>query len=276
MRYLVLCVIYKTNPSNSITLFSLAECRCAKENIRVIVWDNSPLRAESVELEWLARNFSNVEYRHSPQNVPLSSAYNTAIREYFLGSISEYDALVLLDQDSSFGPDLFSKATEAAEKYPDADLFLPFVKANGKIISPASLYWFKGVSWGHARSGLVHSRFRAAINSGMIIRSRYLVGQFPGYDERLRFYGTDNYFLQEYAKTQLWLCVLDVEIQHDLARNRDEGVETKLWRHLDNVRALYLLNEKGWVRRTCCQLYCLLYSAKIALQHRDRRFLKWR
>ena len=110
----------------------------------------------------------------------------------------------------------------------------------------------------------------------MIIRSQYLTDQFPGYDERFRFYGTDDYFLQEYAKTQPYICVLKAELIHDLARNSNEEIEVKLWRHVDNIRSLNLLNETGWVRRTCCRLYCLFYSARISIKYRDRRFLEWR
>ena len=275
MRYLILCVLYKTVPSNSSSLCSLAKCAQVGQGSKVTVWDNSPTHAGEAELQWLARTFPSVEYRHTPQNVALSSAYNTVIREYFCGNRQELDALVLLDQDSEFSPDFLDKATAAAEVYPDVALFLPLVRANDRIVSPGILYWFKGTSWKNARSGLVRSRFRTAMNSGMIIRSQYLGGQFRGYDQRIRFYGTDDYFCQQYAQTQPWLYVMDVEIQHQLALDRDEELEVKLWRHRSNIHAVVLLNEKGLIRRSACHLYCFLYCAKSALLHRDIRFLKW-
>lgn len=273
MRFLALVVLYKVPISGSETMRSLANS-AANHELRAVVWDNSPEQAAESEIQWLSRNLPRCEYRHVPSNAPLSCVYNSIIREFFQGQICDYDALVLLDQDSIFGREFLDEVASAAVERPDIDLFLPLVMANNQLVSPARLYWFKGAHWKGKRNGPVKPRFRTAINSGMVIRSRYLAEKFPGYDERLQFYGTDNYFLQKYAETEPWLYVLNVEIRHELARDHQEDVKVKLWRHRDNMRSLRILNQRGWFRRTVCWLYCLLFSAKVALLYRDRRFLE--
>jgi len=276
VQFLAVTVLFQNAPSQSTTLGSLARCIGAGCRVTCIVWDNSPHPATLPQRAWLHEKLPGSVYRHTPENVPLSRIYNTVIDQFLRPvSGSSFEALVITDQDSTFDPGLFSEAAAAMSAHRDVALFLPHVVANNTIVSPATVYGCIGRPWRRKRVGRTSARSRTAINSGMIIRTEYLTRRFAGYDERLRFYGTDNDFCRKYSKTETWLYALNSVVTHSLARDVDETIDARLRRHRENVRALLVTNETGWVARPLVQCYCRLYCLKRAILERDIRFLRW-
>jgi GT2 family glycosyltransferase len=275
-HFLTVTVLFKTAPSQSSSLQSFARCIASGHGLTCIVWDNSPQAAEPEELAWLRTHLPGCVYRHSPENLSLSHIYNAVIGEFLrTRNDSTVDALLITDQDSRFEPELVAEANAAMTANPDVSLFLPHVIANDAIVSPANVYACIGLPWRRRRVGRIAARGHTAINSGMIVRSEYLVRRFPGYDERLRFYGTDNDFCRKYAKTERWMYALNSVVTHSLARDANEATEVKLSRHRENVRALLVVNGDDWKRRTGALLYCVAYCSKMAIAERDVRFLTW-
>jgi GT2 family glycosyltransferase len=275
-QFLAVTVVYKSAPSQSASLRSLSRCLASGHLITCIVWDNSPHAADQAERAWLGDTLPDSIYRHTPENVPLSRIYNTIIGE-FLRPVpgSTFDALLITDQDSLFDPVLLDEAGAAMSAHRDVALFLPHVIANDTIVSPATVYGCIGRPWRRKRVGKMNARSRTAINSGMIIRSDYLARRFPGYDERLRFYGTDNDFCRKYSRTEKWMYTLNSVVTHSLSRDVDEISDVRLSRHRENVRALLITNTTGWFTRGLVLCYCRLYCVKRAIIERDARFLRW-
>lgn len=274
LTFIVLVVIFKCKTSKSDSLLSLAACGDSKKDISLFVWDNSPIAQPQDEIDWLYSNFPAVIYEHHPENLGLSVIYNRTISRY-LRNDSRVDYLILLDQDSSFSKDLLHSAKFAGEVFPGINLFIPRVSAAGDIVSPARLFYFYGRACKNIAPGLHSAHFMTAINSGMVIRGKYLRDQFPGYDERLKFYGTDNDFMQTFKKSNEHLCVTDATIIHDLARNNNEETSIKLWRHHEIVRSTQILNSGSNILKLAASIYCMLYSLKTALVCRNWRYLRW-
>ena len=274
-HFLAVTVLFKTALSRSASLQSWSRCVASGHNVTCIVWDNSPHGAGLEELAWLRENLPAAVYRHTPENVPLSRIYNSVIDEFLRPDDAPFEALVITDQDSDFLPALLDEASAAMDTHPEVSLFLPHVIANDAIVSPANVYGCVGLPWRHKRAGTITARSRTAINSGMIIRREYLVRRFIGYDERLRFYGTDNDFCRKYATTERWLYVLNSVVTHSLARDADETRDVKLWRHRENVRALLVTHSGDWIGRVTSRAYCAVYCSKKAMAERDLAFLSW-
>lgn len=271
VKLLVLVVLFKIEPEVSESLLSLAAQRNSSSP-HVLIWDNSPEPCSPESREWMGRNFSSYDYHHTPQNLPLSCIYNEVI-DGWLKRGNNFSHLLLLDQDSILEPTFLQTAAQSIHDFPDVGLFLPLVKTNEHIVSPAYLFYFKGIFWRHARLGLIRLRFKTAINSGMIIASSYLLGKFPGYPDTLSFYGTDTWFCEQYAKDEKVAYVLDTAIRHDLSQFNAESVDIKLWRHREIIRATRMMNSVGFIRRQACQFYMFLICMRMALRFRDRRFL---
>jgi hypothetical protein len=107
----------------------------------------------------------------------------------------------------------------------------------------------------------------------MIIASHYLLAKFPGYPDTLAFYGTDDWFCEQYAVDEETAYVFESTIQHNISTFNKESVDIKLWRHREIVRAARMLNSRGVLRRCSCYLYTSLTCARMALRFRDKRFL---
>jgi len=273
MTILALVVVYKIDLDSSDTLQSLARQSCT-EGLHVFVWDNSPEEASVAKKAWLSHQFQRTNYHHDGKNTPLSTLYNTVIDQGLLGVPEEYQYLILFDQDSIVESTFFASMRAAATQHPEIQLLLPIVKSDDQIVSPARLYYFKGIFWRRPRFGLIKARFTTAINSGMMISAGYLSHYFPGYPPELRFYGTDTWLCQTLSTTHQWVYVVDTAIKHNLAQFCEERTDVKLWRHGEKIRATRFLNRQGFFRRNFCFLYTAMGCIRDAIKYRDRRFVQ--
>ena len=274
---LIVVVIYKQLLLESSTIDSLCKCRQFLVSSLVLIWDNSLQAQSEDQLTLVTRLLPHVEYHHSSENLWLSKIYNRVIQDYFKESRSNFypQDLILFDQDSSFDETFFVQLALSKQECPDCQLFLPTVMAPPHLISPADLYYFKGSYWKKRKFGQVRSRFHTAINSGMVISSTYLKTGFVGYDERLAFYGTDNYFMKQYAKSHTFFYVCDYVMQHKLSKFQDEELETKLHRFRETIHAIKIINDSNVILSLLAQIYCFLYATRQAIKFRDMRFLQF-
>jgi hypothetical protein len=271
VKLLALVVIFKRRLQDSRSLITLG-VQSNPPAMHLIVWDNSPEPRSREDREWLNATFSSCEYLHSSENLPLSHLYNEVINRWIKRRQGEFSHLLLLDDDSQLDPAFLSVAAHSIREFPHVGLFLPIITARGRIVSPAHLIWVKGIHWRRAALGLIRFKFKTAVNSGMIITSRYLRDKFPGYPSSLSFYGTDNWFCDQYSRLEEFAVVFNSIIQHDLSQFNVEEVDVKLWRHRDWIRGLRVTNSAGFLRRQTCRIYTMLTCLRMVIRFRDRRF----
>lgn len=272
--FYILIVIYNKNPEDSSTLVSLSKTdNSYKSNMRCLVCDNSRKEYNNQQKEALANMLKGIDYRYKHnegENKPLSKIYNETIRE-----IRSDEYLVILDDDSVFDSDLFRECSHAIDDNQDIDLFLPIIYNNGTVVSPAVLRGFKGHYIKNVVAGRIKCKNITAINSGMIIKGSYLKDKFEGYDERIKFYFTDNDFMAKYDLSHQELYVLNYRMNHTLNfYMRGESFEKKKVRFRDLRRSyLILMRRKGFLIYLLAQLYLFVYSVKFSIQQRDIRFV---
>lgn len=266
----IVTILYNKKPTNSETLCSLSGClEEIKHFSRIIVWDNSERELSEVEkqdLDALLKE-THYSYRHNQENRALSKIYNSTIKE-----LTENDYLIILDHDTTLTIDYFKQLIEAINSNPTINLFLPIVKYKSQIISPANLVYFKGSYWKHKKTGIILSKHTSAVNSGMAISGKYIKG-FE-YDERLKFYHTDNDFMIHYSKKNKYLFVLSCEINHILNSYEDEPFSKKKARYKEMRKGfLILMKQENLFIYILTHLYLLVYSIKISLIRHDFRYL---
>jgi len=211
---IMLVVLYKMQPTASLTIQSIKNYLQAQDSqsipsFRLFIWDNSPNSSE-VDIEFLRAQLPALEivYVHTPDNYPLSKIYNEVASTL---SLNEY--LTLLDQDTVLPFAYFEELRLAqSDQWP---LILPKVECQNILVSPGSRFFAQGIRLKEIKSGAVSSKNLLAINSGMSILS--IVFQSFKYDERLRFYGTDTFFMRKYEKCFNQAFVLETPISHSLA-----------------------------------------------------------
>lgn len=214
MNYFILIVLYEKTFTQSETISSLLKSAPTLKDSTLLIWDNSLQAKDPSQLNDLNARSGQLDiiYKHTPENKSLSEIYNNFIKS----APKKHDFIILLDHDTSFDSQLFISHKQAVNSCNSANLYLPIVKFKDRIVSPGKQILFKSFPYKHLSPGLMDSRHNTAINSGMIIRWSYFTETFKGYDKRLKFYGTDDYFMMQYRKTNKSFYLLDYTIEHDL------------------------------------------------------------
>ncbi|WP_298936367.1 hypothetical protein [uncultured Prevotella sp.] len=273
-NYFILIVLYNKTPKNSSTIVSLSNIdKKFKPYIKCLICDNSKKQLDNKDMSELHYMLKNINHRYkhnNGQNKPLSKIYNDTINK-----LAENEYLIIFDDDSSFDSDFFEKSSQAIIHNKEINLFLPIVYDRGKIISPAKMIWFKGHYLKSITPGMINSKNITAINSGMIINAQYLKHKFIGYDERIKFYFTDNDFMDKFTSTNKKLFILDYKMNHTLNFYlRGENFEIKKKRFKDLRRSyLILMRRKGNFMYYVTHIYLFIYSIKFSIQQRDIRFI---
>ena len=263
--------IYKTRLMQAATVRSLLAIAPLLENATLFVWDNSPSPAPAEDRERLrdAGDWT-VDYRHDPANSGLSRVYNEAVRHG-----ADHDTVTILDQDSTFDRSLVDRLREALRTQPECDVFLPIVESHGRIVSPGNYRLVKGSYWTRRTTGRISARGVTAINSGMTIRTGYLRNEFPGYDERFRFYGIDTAFMLDHAKRRPYVYVLDATILHESGLLDGSQPEARRIERFDDLfRAWILLHEDRPAHLALVRAYTLYVGLREAVRRRDGTYLR--
>lgn len=273
MKKVILVVLYKCSFDDSQTLKSLLKSVEKLNKDTILIWDNSPSSQSEDKIRKLRNSFERfgikLLYKNTPENLSLSNIYNNTIKQY-----NCYDYLVIFDQDSDFDDNFFKELHLAYSTNPEIKLFLPLISYKGNIISPSKKIFMKGFYLKNRIYGKHKARNFSAINSGMVIAYKYLIDKYSGYDERLKFYGTDDFFMMNYGLDNKYLYIINYMFDHDLTLSMNNESSEKLLisyhQMLESWKIIYSKYNKCLI-----QLYILIHSIKTALKYKDSRYIKW-
>ncbi len=263
-------VLYRKPAAESETLCTLdRSCEQAGLRMRTLLYDNSPERVfDQAETDRLYPNLE-IEYLHDPSNPGVSRAYNVGLER---GRSADKRWLLLLDQDSNLGPAFIERTLRSVACHPDVDLHLPVVSVAGRPVSPVKLVLGRGVGSRFLRKGMNGPTSFFAVNSGMLIRARYLE-EIGGYDERFTLYFTDNWFCDRYHGARKPFAITDAVIDHDLSiescTDRDKRV--KLYRL--SIQGSRMLYRRKPLILALITLTGVVGAVRRAIANRDSRYL---
>jgi hypothetical protein len=264
----ILVCLYNKDIQTSNTIQSLLKANIQSDRATVIVWDNSTLRLKQNSIDFLKNHFSKFIYKHTPENVVLSKIYNSVI-----DTLDEENSYLMLCDDDSDIPECFFETLEKQiHLNPSINLFLPQIYSDSILVSPAKDYLIKTKLIKDLQPGILFSGSTTAINSGMVICNRFFKDGFR-YDKDLRFYGTDNYFMIEYAKANENLVVLDVRFNHSLSFNSTGDIKNKLRIFRENRRANKIIYKKDFFKRQIVLLNNWVVAIKLCLKNNTLAFL---
>lgn len=265
----ILTVIYQSNISTSETLMSLVQHQQSLEDTQLICWDNSPTPLPNSEIKIIEKLGNKSLYFHSATNESLSSIYNHIAVTY----LEQQDHLVFFDDDTTIPLAYFRSLEHAIKQHTGVNLFLPTVSANNQIVSPAFDYIIKSKRLAtQLAPGVMSSRNLTAINSGMAISATVFKNGFR-YDESLKFYGTDNYFMNRYRKRYRDLVILDVVLTHQLTFEDTDELEKKIAVFKEVKRASLIINSGNFAHYTLALLNNIIVSIKLVIKYRSFKFL---
>ncbi|SOB97699.1 GT2 family glycosyltransferase [Rhodobacter sp. JA431] len=270
MNMFVLVVLYKTEMRESGTLQSLARQTVDGSDVSLLIWDNSPSSMwDAATAAALEDRFAKVDYRHTPENTPLSTLYNTAIRD------SSEALIVLLDQDSDLSASYLQTAQDSAAAAPDLFLFAPKVYANGGVMSPGCFNSYKGWQPTTLTAGRQSTAQRTVVTSGLVIRRSLFEAHDIRFNEALWLYSIDTDFFLAFRDLEREFFILEESIAHESALREDLSLEQRLFR-FRNLRWSYLtmMRERGCVSYGKACLYMLGMSLSRSLKFQSPKFLQ--
>lgn len=254
MNNILLVVLYRQTVDTSETIKSFCKsCSKYHEKISLVIWDNSPNNENNFD------NLNNLrieyKYNHTPENIALSSIYNTVISNANTNQI-----IHIFDQDTIIDNTYFDLIYEAVNTKPSISLFVPYVLYYGKLMSPGVYKYYKGGYSNKLKLGQVSSLNTICIASGMTVRaSVYKNIQF---DENLSFYGIDTKFALDYSKYYEYLFVINYSLSHNLSQFEIEPYEVKHKRFRSFVKSsrYIALNHSGIMAYLICCAVTFLKS----------------
>lgn len=202
----VVFVLYKKKIAECPSYNALSEIVAKRENVYLLVYDNSPERQADVLFEK-----EQVRYLHNSANPGLAQAYNMGLALFDQVSAR---LLLLLDQDTEVDSSYFEEIGTLLD-VDHVGAFVPIVYSGSQKISPvlSDSYISSGLSF--PLVGKTEQRLMA-INSGAIFTKIGLtaIGQF---NEAFPLDFLDHWIFWKLYQEHQVIEVLDLKLAHDLS-----------------------------------------------------------
>ena len=248
MQILAVVVLYKSSLEDSITLRSLnaefERCHDLRNQIRVLLWDNSPSPLSLNELQ------SAIEYRHSKTNLGVAGACNGAM-EYALEQ--GYRWMLPLDQDTEIKAGFLDKMTRcvgALDSREEIAAIAPTVLVRGLVVSPRRQLFNRHRAYPNGQCGIAPGE-AFAINSGCLIRVGAL-REIGGFSTDFWLDHSDMYVFHQFflRGKKVWRAA-DAELEHEMSILDYDRLMSP-WRYRNFSEAESAFNDlyKGWIENT--------------------------
>jgi GT2 family glycosyltransferase len=197
MKILVVIVLYNQSIEESNSYNSLIR-NYDEFYDKLFIYDNSMIAQNSIH------DFDGIKqcYFHDPSNPGLSKVYNKAAR-YAVDH--NYEWLLLLDQDTTFPPNILVEYRKAIKENHSVKLFTIKTKLSNsnKYMSPTIIKNKKTNYADSVPNGLTNLSRYSMINSGLMINTMAFL-EVGGYNEELWLDFSDHEFIERFKKQYKW------------------------------------------------------------------------
>ena len=256
----VLIVIYNKKCNDSLSYKSIVRYH---NQVNIIIFDNS-------EQDFENKRFcleNDIVYYSFNKNVGLSKAYNFVISNI---KRSKNNYLVILDDDTVLNKNYIDKIIE--NKNNNKKVYVPIVKSNNKIISPANIKYNCRVT---AIKNIedINVKKMTAINSGMIIRTDVFNDIL--YNEKIFLDYVDHDFCRKLRKYNIEIEILESEITQSFSR---DDVNQEMKKVIKRYK-IYIKDIKEFCKiNVISKLYYFINVLKLTFkytyQYKSFKFLK--
>ncbi|ASU33651.1 glycosyltransferase family protein [Mucilaginibacter xinganensis] len=213
-KLLIVLVVYQQNYFDTIAYKSLGY------NIRkldpsnagrfgIFIYDNSPNKYnETSSIPGLTQT-----YYHNPENPGVSTAYNAG---YYYAKNTEYNWLILADQDTEFSAAGLEEYLKSISVFPDVLIHSPILRIDNQIISPSKYKFRRGFPLKAVEPGKQNLGDIVPLNSGMCINLR-VFERIAIYNEKIRLDFSDFDFIRRITPQVKYFVVMPVAFNHSLS-----------------------------------------------------------
>ena len=235
------------------------------ENAAVIIYDNS-LKDYGNENycrknEWI--------YLGGDGNKGLSFAYNAAVK--YCRNQRFDGILCIFDDDTEISSEYFRVLESSIQEDPSAELFIPILKSNNKIISPSILRSNYTCKLFESESNL--RRYRGtrltAFNSGLAIKTDMFDSLI--FDEKLFLDFIDHRFFQEINKRKIKYHILAYVSGHNFSGEEHPGITVALQRFEIFIKDASVFCEH---KRYLFHLLVMKRTLRLTFEYRTDEFIR--
>lgn len=213
-----LIVIYNKKISESLTYMLIKKYQ---DNVKLIVHDNSDELFIKSNKQFCEKN--KIKYFTLNENVGISKAYNHVIRNI---EKKDDEYIMIFDDDTQISDEYINEAIRLS-KEKIADVILPIIISNKRIISPANVQFKCRIKILDNLNQLDINRI-SAINSGMIIRTS--VFNNLNYNEKIFLDYVDHDIMKKFRENNLKIVVMKSNIIQNYARFQNNKLEAEITR----------------------------------------------
>ena len=223
--FYITVIIYKKNIDEIASLDSIKALIKEKEDVRVIVVDNSDFFYASKNEPAFSEHFSEGvgKYINMGDNAGLPKAYNKAIKYALkLERQSEWEKsfMLFVDDDTSISTEylehIYAEATDEARNTDKVNIITGFIESGKRPLSPVYGYRFRFKGKDYIKEPGIYADV-ACINSAMAVRLSALK-EVHGFDERLFLDMTDFTLMYKLTKKGLnKMLVMEDVISQDFS-----------------------------------------------------------
>ena len=272
-KIIAVLVLYNTKLKDSSTFTTLSK---SKESINVsypidlVIYDNSVEPMLEPAQSGLYKNW-NIKYVYDASNPGVSTAYNVGAE---IGKSLKKDWIFILDQDTNFCLDAFSKYFDALHNHNGALVFAPTLldNKNNVYLSPCGYMFKRGYALKNCpKPGIQTLKNRSLLSSGLLV-SLALFEKVNGYNEKLKLDFSDFYFVEKIRQSISVYFHVSTTCDHGLSRSQENSLE-------DSIRRFQVCCDSAhhfansYIEYILVIFYLTLRASKLSFKYFSVKFL---
>jgi rhamnosyltransferase len=267
-------VLYKIKLEESSTFLTLTKAlKKLEASMDLVIYDNSP--SQMIQSSDLLRKENwTIHYIHDSANPGVSKAYNEGAK---IGQRLGKQWIILLDQDTTFPLDIFSKYLNVIQDSKPQNIVAPYLfqEYPSVLLSPSGYKFKRGFPLkdiNQPKSGENSFYDRTLLSSGLLINLK-IFKDLGGYNENLKLDFSDFYFIDKFRKSYSSFYLIDSQCLHGLSRSEETSLEKSLIRFSICCQAAHHFPEST-LEFLQVVFYLFLRSCKLSLIHKTLLFQK--
>ena len=266
--FLIVMVLYRIDLEDAPSFKSLSDCNKEELIIDMVVYDNSPVSADSPDV--FTKKGFHIQYISDPTNPGISKAYNTGVS---LARKLKKKWILFLDQDTTLDKNLLHLFLANCNEQRDEVIFATTLYGTDKnLISPSRYFFKRGFTLSKIPKGKCKLKRKRPINSTVLV-SMEVFDKVGGYNEAIRLDFSDHEFFDRVNQHFKHMFVVPSKSFHSLSSSDDtniEGIKIRFGIFCEGAR---IAGKSSFLNSLKYFIVCALRGLKLNLKYRTLFFM---
>ncbi len=266
--FLIVMVLYRIDLEDAPSFKSLSDCNKEELIIDMVVYDNSPVSADSPDV--FTKKGFHIQYISDPANPGISKAYNTGVS---LARKLKKKWILFLDQDTTLDKNLLHLFLANCNEQRDEVIFATTLYGTDKnLISPSRYFFKRGFTLSKIPKGKCKLKRTRPINSTVLV-SMEVFDKVGGYNEAIRLDFSDHEFFDRVNQHFKHMFVVPSKSFHSLSSSDDTNIEGIKIRFGIFCEGAHIAGKSSFLNSLKYFIVCAFRGLKLNLKYRTLFFM---